>query len=180
MMNDTTNVSQVIKERKNKLAIRKGYVGLFIRIMIIAVAVFLVFNQVFLITRVTGSEMFPAVRDGDLIVTFRLQQNFGKNDVVTYIQAGERRVGRTIAQASDVVSIDDTGTLLVNGVVQSGEIMYPTYPKEGIVYPYTVPDNHLFILGDYRPQALDSRDFGSVSMADVEGKVITLLRRRGL
>ena len=38
----------------------------------------------------------------------------------------------------------------------------------------------MFLLGDYRTQTLDSRDFGAISMENVEGKVITLLRRRGL
>lgn len=35
--------------------------------------------------------------------------------------------------------MDDTGTLLVNGTAQTGEIAFPTYAKEGITYPYTVP-----------------------------------------
>ena len=44
----------------------------------------------------------------------------------------------------------------------------------------TVPENHVFILGDYRTQTVDSRDFGPVPMECVAGKVITILRRRGL
>lgn len=31
--------------------------------------------------------------------------------------------------------MDDTGTLLVNGTAQTGEIAFPTYAKEGITYP---------------------------------------------
>ena len=47
-------------------------------------------------------------------------------------------------------------------------------------YPYTVPTGSFFILGDYRTQSKDSRDFGAVDLADVKAKVITLLRRRSL
>ncbi|NMA64839.1 MAG: signal peptidase I [Clostridiaceae bacterium] len=126
------------------------------------------------------NEMFPAVKDGDLIIGFRLQQSYTKNDVVIYGAKGKRHIGRIAARESDVVAIDDSGTFLVNGTTQGGEILYPTYAKEGIDYPYQVPKEHIFILGDYRTQTQDSRDFGSISLSDVEGKVITILRRRGL
>lgn len=124
--------------------------------------------------------MFPGVKDGDLLIVFRLQDYYEKNDVITYKVSGVRKVGRYIARGGDVVTMDDTGTLRVNGSVQSGEIMYLTYAKEGVDYPYEVPEGHIFILGDHRTEAIDSRDFRAISMNNVEGKVITLLRRRGL
>ena len=48
------------------------------------------------------------------------------------------------------------------------------------VVRYTVPADSVFILGDYRTQSEDSRDFGPVALTDVKAKVITLLRRRSL
>lgn len=74
--------------------------------------------------------------------------------------------------------MDDSGTLFVNGTAQGGEIVFPTYAKEGIQYPYTVPEGSVFILGDYRTHAKDSRDFGCISLPEVKAKVITILRRR--
>ena len=180
MMNKTDNISHVIKKRRNKLAIKEGYLSLLVRIIVLFILGYLIFTQVFILSRTKGNEMFPAVKDGDLIIGFRLQQYYEKNDVVSYRINGERKVGRFIARGNDIVTMDDTGTLRINGTIQSGEIMYPTYAKEGIEYPYEVPENHVFILGDYRTQTIDSRDFGSIPMDDVEGKVITILRRRGL
>lgn len=173
-------ISQVIKKRRNRLAIKNEYIGLLLRVIFIGIVGYLLLTQVFFLSRATGNEMFPAVKDGDLVIGFRLQSNYEKNDVVAYRVEGKRKVGRYIAQENDVVTMDDTGTLLVNGTVQSGEIMYPTYAKEGIEYPYRVPENQVFILADYRTQAKDSRDFGAIDMDDLEGKVITILRRRGL
>lgn len=173
-------ISQVIRKKRNKAAIREEYINLLIRLIILAIIGYLVFTQVFLITRATGNEMFPSVKDGDLVIGFRLQQDYEKNDLITYRIEGERKVGRYLAQGSDVVTIDENGILYVNSAVQSGEIMYPTYAREGIEYPYGVPEGHVFVLGDYRTQAEDSRDFGAIPMDDVEGKVITILRRRGL
>ena len=45
---------------------------------------------------------------------------------------------------------------------------------------YTVPEGCLFLLNDCRTQGEDSRHFGGVPEKNVAGKVITLLRRRGL
>lgn len=69
---------------------------------------------------------------------------------------------------------------MVNGSAQSGEILYPTYAKDALIYPYTVSEDSVFILGDYRTQSEDSRDFGAVPLSAVKAKVITLLRRRSL
>jgi len=173
-------IDEIIRKRRNRAAMREETINLFLRIIFIVVIGYLIFSQVFLLARVKGNEMFPALKDGDLIVGFRLQKDYIKNDVVTYMVNGQRKVGRYVAQEGDVLNMDDSGSLRINGTVQSGEIMYPTFAKEGIEYPYQVPDDHIFILGDYRTQTIDSRDFGPIPMDDVEGKVITILRRRGL
>ena len=94
--------------------------------------------------------------------------------------AGERYVSRIIGREGDVIMMDDSGSLLLNGTTQGGEILYPTYAKDGITYPYVVPEGHIFVLGDYRTQTTDSRDFGPIPMDAVEGKVISILRRRGI
>lgn len=62
--------------------------------------------------------MFPAIKDGDLMLGFRLQHTFLKNDVVVYEQDGKMHVGRILGQDTDVITLDDTGTLLVNGTAQ--------------------------------------------------------------
>ena len=110
----------------------------------------------------------------------RLQGTYAKNDVVLYEQDGKLRVGRVLGRENDLIALDDSGTLIVNGSAQSGEILYPTYAKDTLEYPYTVPADSVFILGDYRTQSEDSRDFGPVALTDVKAKVITLLRRRSL
>ncbi|MCF0120142.1 MAG: signal peptidase I, partial [Oscillospiraceae bacterium] len=121
-----------------------------------------------------------AVKDGDLAIVFRLQKNYVKNDVVIYTHTDRRCVGRIAAGPGDVVIIDETGTLLVNNTTQTGQILYPTYPTEELTYPYTVPEGCYFVLGDFRTRADDSRHFGAVPRDELNGKVITVIRRRGL
>ena len=173
-------ISSIITARRNRALDRQGYWSLLLRILFLALAGWVMFTQVFLITQVSGNAMFPAVKDGDLVIAFRIQQEYAKNDVVVYTADGETHIGRIAARATDVVMLDDSGKLLVNGTNQAGEILYPTYAKEGLTYPYPVPEGHVFVLGDYRTQTEDSRDFGPITMGNVQGKVITILRRRGL
>lgn len=161
-------------------SIVRGYVRLLIRLLLIALTIWVLFSQVFLITSASGNDMFPAIKDGDLVFGFRIGKNFTKNDVVVYVTDGEMHIGRVAAAEGDNVMLDDSGTLLVNGTEQSGEILYPTYAKEGIEYPYKVPDGCVFILGDYRTQTQDSRDFGAIELKNVKCRVITILRRRGI
>ena len=172
--------AEVISLRRNRLAVREGYISLLGRIVFIAAAAWLLFSQVFLLMQARGTDMFPAVKDGDLMVGYRLQKDYEQENVVVYKRDGKSYVGRVVAKSGDYVDITEEGTLLVNGTVKSGEILYPTYAREGVNYPYAVPEGMVFILADYRTQAQDSRDFGAVELKDVQAKVITILRRRSL
>ena len=175
-----TEFSSIIRKRRENAAIKRGYLSLILRSLIVIAAVYLIFSRVFMLTQAKGMGMFPAVKDGDLVVAYRLQSKYEKNDVVVYRAGGETRIGRVLAKGSDNIDIGEDGTVRVNGTVQTGEILYPTFPRQGDEYPVKIPDNCLYILGDYRTNTKDSRDFGPIPMDGVKGKVITILRRRGL
>lgn len=179
-MNHTDPLLNTMKQRRRRLLNRQGYRSLFLRLLFFVFAAWLLFTQVFLLMRVKGNDMFPAVKDGDVVFAFRLQQKYIKDDIVVYEMDGEQRVGRLAADAGDRVAMDDSGTLLVNGAVQTGEILYPTYAREGEEGEFFVPENHVYLLGDHRTQAQDSRDHGPIPKEEIKGKIITLLRRRGL
>ena len=187
--------AKILRRRRQQAENRQDLLGLVLRVLALAVAGVVLFSQVFLIIQAPDNDMFPAVKDGDLLIGYRLQRRFVKNDVVVYRQEGRTRVGRILGVAGDMIMLDDSGTLLVNGAAQSGEILYPTYPRDtgenagnggnsgnggALTYPYTVPQDCVFVLGDYRTQSRDSRDFGAVPLSDIQGKVISLLRRRTL
>ena len=172
--------ARVIAKRLENVRTRIETVQLVIRIILIGIALWYLFTHVFLITQAKGQNMFPAIKDGDLVIAFRMQEEYMKGDVVVIEVEGETYVGRIGANSGDIINLSDTGTVTVNGTVQGGEIIYPTYAKEGMAYPLKVPEDSVFILGDYRTSAVDSRDFGPVPYSKVLGKVITILRRREL
>jgi len=179
-MGKPTDITKVIRLRRERVETTRGYLSLLLRLILAIVAGYLIFTQVFLFTQAKGTDMFPMVKDGDLMIVFRMQREYSTKDVVVYTQDGQKKVGRIVARENDVVNMDEDGSLIVNGTTQTGEILYPTYAKEGITYPYRVNAGCIFVLGDYRTEATDSRDFGPIPMENVKGKVITILRRRGL
>jgi signal peptidase I len=152
-----------------------------IKLLVVLLVVWAIFTFVFGIRRVSGETMYPRLRDGDLILYYRLEQDYQIGDVVTFQENGQKLQGRIVAQGGDVVEMTD-GQLVVNGNIQSEEIFYDTYEGvfQDIELPYTVEADSYFVLSDFRSDGYDSRNFGAVSRKDLDGKVITLLRRRGI
>lgn len=126
-----------------------------------------------------GNNMYPAVHDGDLLVSFRLQKPY-INSVVLYSVNGKTEVGRVIALEGSVVDISENGMLTVNGVSPSEEVFYATYQAENspISFPYTVESGKVFILNDFRTDTNDSRLFGAIDRKDLKGPMLFTVRRR--
>lgn len=176
----TADIAKVIARRREDVIARQETWALVRRVLLLAAVAALVLTQVFLITQVEGTGMYPALEDGDLVLVYRLQGSYSRRDVIAYEVDGVRCFGRIVASAGDEVTITENGSLLINSQLESGEILFPTTTEDGELFRYIVQKGEVFVLGDYRTQAEDSRDFGPIPLSDVEGKVITLLRRRGL
>lgn len=125
--------------------------------------------------------MVPAVKEGDLAIYYRLDKNYRKGDVIVLDNNGEKQVRRVIAVAGDTVDITADG-LVINGYIQQESDIYTdTEPYvSGITFPLTVDEGQVFVLADSRPNAEDSRLYGAVAVDGTHGKVITLIRRRGM
>ena len=168
------------KPRKKKKTTKQLVIGVLIKIAAIVLVVWGLFTFVLGITIHYGNNMHPMVRDGDLVITLRLQKPF-INAAVMYRHDGRTTVGRVIAMEGSVVDITKNGTITVNGNAPSEEVFYPTYPADGsdIKYPYTVPEGKVFILNDFREDTNDSRSFGAVDTGELKGTLLLTMRRRG-
>ena len=179
-------IGQVIAKRQERARIREGYRALLGRIVMLALALYLVFTFGFLITQHHGQGMTPALKDGDLCIIFRRQaqtlmgQQPASGDVVAYRAEGKRYIGRVAAMPGDTVRMDENGSVSVSGGSPGAAEAAEKPMSDELTYPFTVPQGCLYVLGDNRTDTRDSRDFGLIPMESVEGKVITILRRRGL
>jgi signal peptidase I len=148
----------------------------------VILALWAIFTFVFGIRQVSGETMYPRLRDGDLILYYRLEQDYQIGDVVVFERRNYPRVARIVAQGGDVVDLNADGQLVVNGNVQEEEVFFATEPDENgeVTFPYTVEADSYFVLCDYRIASVDSRSFGTIPQSDLDGKVVTVLRRRGI
>jgi signal peptidase I len=171
------------RKPEKKYAKQKRAVLFFLcKLVVLVLVIWAVFTFVFGLRQVSGETMYPMLRDGDLILFYRLEDEYQIDDVVTFQVMGKAVQARVVARGGDVVELTDDGQLKVNGNIEDEDVFFLTWPNlfSDISYPYTVPDDSYFVLSDYRTDAYDSRNFGAISQSDLDGKVITIFRRRGI
>lgn len=185
-------MEEVCKEAKSETAqggreppaepsLLKEILYLFAKIAAIVFVFMLMFTFMFGFYRNGDPSMDPAVKDGDLVIFYRLDKNFVAQDTLVLEFEGKKQVRRVIATAGDTVDITAEG-LVVNGALQQEtRIHTPTYQYEGgVQFPLTVQEGQVFVLGDSRMNSTDSRVYGAVEVKDTLGKVMAILRRRDI
>lgn len=169
------------RHRKGKSEAIRDIRTFFVKLAVIILFFWILLEVVFGLAVMEGEDMYPRIRDGDLMVYYRLQKEYHIGDVVTFSRDGVRRTGRIVAQGGDTVDINDEGQLLVNGSVQDEEIFYPTEKVgEENSLPCEIEEGEVYLLSDFRTNGTDSRTYGPVDSEELDGKVITILRRRGI
>ena len=172
---------EAIETRRRSLETRREFLTLIEKIVCIIVAVWALFSFVFGVSIVQGEGMYPRMRDGDVTLWYRLESNLNIGDVVTFTMDGERQYGRVVAKGGDTVDFSEDGLLLLNGSAQQEEVFFQTSKQNRAQsFPMTVPEGEVFILGDNRTYSVVCRDYGAVSVSKIYGKIISLMRRRGL
>ena len=75
----------------------------------------------------------------------------------------------------------DLAIVYINGEVYDENHDFPEISNAGVASSgISLESGEYFILGDNRPQASDSRTFGCIDLNDVKGKVIAVIRTRGI
>ena len=157
---------------------RRAIIRTIIKAVLAAATVWAMITFVFGVHHLKGNYMFPALRDGDLIITYRLEA-LHLNEVVAYEQGGKKRLARIVALPGSVITEDENG-IKIDGAYPAEQIFYPTYFADTRTeLPYTVPADSYFLLNDFRTDTADSRTFGGIHKDKIEGKVLYIFRRRG-
>lgn len=150
-------------------------------------AVFILTTLIFRHAIVDGASMEGSLYHGEHLIISNLFYEPKVDDVVVFedysLDEKLRKpiVKRVIATAGDTVRIDFGGTVYVNGekikdehkYLHSGyyEVDFRTH-LYALDEDYTVPEGHIFVLGDNRNNSTDSRYFGAVRVDTVLGRVL--------
>ena len=142
-----------------------------------------IFTFAFRLVGVVGSSMTNTLHEDDWLITVQ-KEHYERGDIVVITQPNffnEPLIKRVIATEGETVTIDyDTATVYVDGVP-----LNEPYTKDDFMlrigdevsYPYTVPEGHIFCMGDNRNGSTDSRSnlIGPLDERYVLGKAVVRL-----
>jgi len=160
----------------------RDLLSLCMRVGSIMLAFMILFTFLYGLVRYSEPSMAPSIKDGDLVLFYRYSgAGYLPQDVIVLKYGEQKQVRRVIATAGDTVDITEEG-LVINGALQQEPEIYRKAERyrDGVSFPLTVPEGQVFVLGDCRAGATDSRIYGCVKIEDTLGKVMTVIRRRSI
>ena len=176
--NDETSELQATKTNRNTTALS----WLIIIIVAIALSYFIRF---FIATpyEIPSPSMDDTIAIGDRVMSERVSYYFGEpqaGQIITFADP-EPNINRTLIKR--VIATEGQTVDLIDGdVYVDGEKLDEPYVDDNksyplsetlkgveISYPYTVPEGHVWVMGDNRDESADSRYFGPVDVATVSG-----------
>ena len=146
---------------------------LFVLITVAATAVLIA--VLFLpVLQIYGSSMTPTLGEGDIVLSVK-GGDLEAGDLVSFYIGNKLLVKRYIAGPGEWVYIDPDGNVYVNDkLIEEPYISEKAFGDSNIEYPYQVPENRIFVLGDHRITSVDSRNttIGCISAEQIVGKIV--------
>ena len=135
-----------------------------IYILVVVAAVAVLLATLFLpVLQVSGDSMNPTLNDKDIILLVK-SNHIENGELCGFYWQNKLLLKRIIGQPGDVIDMDVNGVVSVNGVALD---------EPYIRFPYQVPENRYFVLGDHRSTSIDSRSsvIGCVEKSQIVGRV---------
>lgn len=128
----------------------------------------------FSVVRYYGDGMTPTLKSGQILVIDKIG-SVSEGDIIAFYYNNKVLVRRVVSTGGKQVEMDSAGTVSVNGAaLDEPYLESATLGQCNLNFPYSVPAGHLFVLGDNRSVAMDSRlsEIGTVPEDRVIGKVL--------
>lgn len=143
-------------------------------LIVVAAAAVLLATLFLPVLQVSGTSMEPTLSDNDIIVLVKTG-DFETGELVGFYYQNKLLLKRVIGGPGDVIDIDDDGVVSVNGeVLDEPYVTEKSLGETDLTYPYQVPENRYFVMGDNRSTSIDSRSsvIGCIEKDQIVGKVL--------
>lgn len=143
-------------------------------LILLVVVLVNLFTHVLPVVRYYGDGMEPSLRSGELLVLLKTE-TVEQGDVIAFYYNNKILVRRVISTGGEQIEINQDGTVRLNGtVLEEPYVETPSLGQCNLTFPYYVPPEHVFVMGDRRETAMDSRleEIGPISTDRILGKVL--------
>jgi signal peptidase I len=143
-------------------------------LIIVAAFAAIIATLIMPVFQISGSSMKPVLNNGDLVISIKTKK-LNSGDIIAFYHGNKILVKRVIARAGQWVVIDESGKVYVDGVLLEEPYIESFVLGDcDIKFPYQVPAESWFVLGDNRTIFTDSRnsEIGSIKEEDIIGKIL--------
>lgn len=146
----------------------------FFSLLVVAAISVLIATLFLPVLEIYGNSMNPTLENGEIVVSVKTD-DLNRGDICCFYYNNQILVKRVIGTAGDTIVIEKDGTVIVNDVLLDEPYINEKAEGESdIQYPYTVPENTVFVLGDNRETSVDSRNalIGCIDVEEIVGKIV--------
>ena len=143
-------------------------------LIVVAAAAVLVSTLFLPVIQVSGDSMEPTLNNGDIILLVKTKR-YSTGQLCCVAWQNKLLLKRVIGLPGDSIDIDADGNVSVNGeLLDEPYVINKSLGECDISFPYVVPDDKMFVLGDRRDTSIDSRSsaIGCVSDEQMVGRML--------
>lgn len=143
-------------------------------LILLVVVLVNLFTHVLPVVRYYGDGMEPTLHSGQLLVLLKTER-VEQGDIIAFYYNNKVLVRRVISAGGEQIEIEQNGTVCINGsALEEPYVSSPSMGQCNLTFPYYVPPDHVFVMGDRRETAMDSRleEIGPISTDRILGKVL--------
>ncbi len=143
-------------------------------LIVVAAVAALVATLVLPVLEIAGTSQEPSLNDGDIVVMAKTDR-LETGDLCAFYYSNKILIKRVIAVPGDYLWIEADGTVFLNGVMlDEPYVQQKSLGECDVEFPYQVPENAFFMMGDQRETSIDSRSsvIGCVATDHIIGKIL--------
>ena len=143
-------------------------------LVVVAAVAALVATLLLPVLQIAGTSMAPTLNDGDIVVLAKTDR-LKPGELCAFYYSNKILIKRVIAAPGDVIWLEADGTVFLNGVaLDEPYLVQKALGECDVDFPYQVPENAFFVMGDQRETSIDSRSsiIGCVPTDHLIGKIL--------